>query len=83
MYLVLACSRTAYARFAKYCACMSPFLLQVLSKYMRMIDGSERRLNLARKYKCHEVVVEARLSLLISFERHKFSFSNIPGWEGQ
>lgn len=38
---------------------------KILSKYLRMIDGSERRLNIARKYKCHEVVVEVSLHVVL------------------
>lgn len=53
---------------------------KILSKYLRMIDGSERRLNIARKYKCHEVVVEVslhvvldRLNFAIYVDGHFFS----------
>lgn len=40
-------------------------LFKILSKYLRMIDGSERRLNIARKYKCHEVVVEVSIHVVL------------------
>nr|XP_022329089.1 spermatogenesis-defective protein 39 homolog isoform X1 [Crassostrea virginica] len=54
----------------------------VLSKYMRMIDGSERRLNLARKYKCHEVVVETLVHLRDRQELQTYASKLPPGSPG-
>lgn len=35
------------------------FLLsQVLQEYVRLVEDVETRLNLATKYKCHDVVIE-------------------------
>lgn len=44
---------------------MECFFFKILFKYLRMIDGSERRLNIVRKYKCYEVVVEVSLYVVL------------------
>lgn len=49
---------------------MECFFFKILFKYLRMIDGSERRLNIVRKYKCYEVVVE--VSLYVVLDRLNF-----------
>lgn len=45
---------------------MECFFFKILFKYLRMIDGSERRLNIVRKYKCYEVVVEVSLYVVLN-----------------
>lgn len=52
---------------------------EILSKYLRMIDGSERRLNIARKYKCHEVVVETLVYLRDRQELQVYASKLPPG----
>lgn len=32
--------------------------LQILSKYLKLVDDVERRLTLAKKYGCHDAVVD-------------------------
>ena len=34
------------------------FELQILSKYVSLVDNLENRLKLATKFKCHEVAIE-------------------------
>ncbi|XP_061172738.1 spermatogenesis-defective protein 39 homolog isoform X1 [Saccostrea echinata] len=55
---------------------------EILSKYLRMIDGSEKRFNLARKYKCHEVVVETLVSLRDRAELQAYASKLPPGSQG-
>lgn len=45
---------------------MECFFFKILFKYLRMIDGLERRLNIVRKYKCYEVVVEVSLYVVLN-----------------
>lgn len=56
---------------------MSVLFSKILSKYLRMIVGSERRLNIARKYKCHEVVVEVSIHVVLGLL--KFAM-NVNWW---
>lgn len=46
---------------------MECFFFKILFKYLRMIDGLERRLNIVRKYKCYEVVVEVSLYVVLDY----------------
>ncbi|CAC5419564.1 VIPAS39 [Mytilus coruscus] len=41
--------------------CNAP--LEVLTKYLKLIDNTEKRLDLARKFKCHNVVIETLVSM--------------------
>lgn len=40
------------------------FPLQVLQEYVRLVEDVETRLNLATKYKCHDVVIDVSLSCM-------------------
>ncbi|XP_048732192.1 spermatogenesis-defective protein 39 homolog isoform X2 [Ostrea edulis] len=55
---------------------------EILSKYLRLIDGSERRLNLAKKYKCHDVVVETLVHLRDRAELQVYASKLSPGSRG-
>ncbi|XP_071159395.1 spermatogenesis-defective protein 39 homolog isoform X3 [Mytilus edulis] len=37
--------------------------LEVLTKYLKLIDNTEKRLELAKKFKCHNVVIETLASM--------------------
>ena len=41
--------------------CRAP--LEVLTKYLKLIDNIEKRLDLAKKFKCHNVVIETLVSM--------------------
>ncbi|XP_076314772.1 vacuolar protein sorting 16B isoform X3 [Tachypleus tridentatus] len=38
--------------------CLHKAPIEVVAKYLKLVDGLEKRLNLAKKYKCHQVVVD-------------------------
>lgn len=38
--------------------CLHKAPIEVVAKYLKLVDGLEKRLSLAKKYKCHQVVVD-------------------------
>ncbi|XP_069116674.1 spermatogenesis-defective protein 39 homolog [Argopecten irradians] len=37
--------------------------LDILSKYLRMVDNAEKRITLAKKFKCHDIVVDTYVAM--------------------